>query len=69
MKIVKKYIQNIERDEFGNIESDITDELVFYYADEGKIFLRKSDKKITSTCILMGTNDCIENYEEIPYKS
>jgi len=35
-----------------------------YHADEGKVFVRKSDGFVMGKGIDLGVNDSIENYEE-----
>lgn len=58
------YIENedgemVKTDETREIE--ITD----IYADEGKTFIHIPTNRIAGTHITLGTNDSVENYEEI----
>ena len=38
-----------------------------YYAKEGKVFRSKIDGAYLSNVIILGKNDSLDNYEEVPY--
>lgn len=74
MQIEKSY-QTIELcDEIthddGTVEyvpngENITIEIIDIYADDGKVFQHKSTGAAVSAHITLGTQDSVENYEEI----
>lgn len=66
MKIKKEITNSVIYNENNEIESEITIETSILYPEENYVLRNKITHEIIGGFVGVGTNDSVDNYEEIP---
>lgn len=66
MKIKKEITNSVIYDENNEVESEVTVETSILYPEENYVLRNKLTNEIIDGFVGIGTEDSVDNYEEIP---